>query len=87
MKENERQLLQLSLNELTTESTKHLYRLKDPISKRLNSVAIELHIAQFWSEIVLVLSNQPRVADAFDFEITHTEIGTKLRFTQFNFHY
>ena len=33
-------------------------------------VAIELQAAQFWSEIILVISNETRAARLFDFEIT-----------------
>jgi len=35
-----------------------------------NKVAIELHVVQFWSEIILVISNRTRAARSFDFEIT-----------------
>ena len=35
-----------------------------------NKVAIELRVVQFWSEIILVISNQTRAACSFDFEIT-----------------
>ena len=35
-----------------------------------NKVAIELGVMQFWSEIILVNSNQTRAARSFDFEIT-----------------
>ena len=35
-----------------------------------NKVAIELQVVQFWSEIILVISNQTRAARSFDFEIT-----------------
>ena len=35
-----------------------------------NKVAIELGVEQFWSEIILVISNQTRAARSFDFEIT-----------------
>ena len=34
-----------------------------------NKVAIELRVVQFWSEIILVISNQTRDARSFDFEI------------------
>jgi len=37
-----------------------------------NKVAIELRVAQFWSEIILVISNRTRAACSFDFEITRT---------------
>ena len=33
-------------------------------------MAIELGVEQFWSEIILVISNQTRAARSFDFEIT-----------------
>ena len=33
-------------------------------------VAIELRVMQIWSEIILVISNQPRTVRSFDFEIT-----------------
>ena len=36
-----------------------------------NKVVIELRVAQFWSEIILVISNRTRAAGSFDFEITH----------------
>ena len=35
-----------------------------------NKVVIELRVVQFWSEIILVISNQTRAARSFDFEIT-----------------
>ena len=35
-----------------------------------NKVAIELSGVQFWSEIILVISNQTRAARSFNFEIT-----------------
>ena len=31
---------------------------------------IELRVVQFWSEIILVISNQTRAMRSFDFEIT-----------------
>ena len=34
-------------------------------------MVIELCVMQFWSEIILVISNQTRAARSFDFEITH----------------
>ena len=33
-------------------------------------MVIELRVVQFWSEIILVFSNQIRAAHSFDFEIT-----------------
>ena len=35
-----------------------------------NKVAIELRVVQFWSEIILVISNRTRATRSFDFEIT-----------------
>ena len=34
-----------------------------------NEVVIELRVVQFWSEIILVISNRTRAARSFDFEI------------------
>ena len=36
----------------------------------INEVAIELRVVQFWSEIILVISNRTRAARSFNFEIT-----------------
>ena len=33
-------------------------------------VIIELRVVQFWSDIILAISNQTRAARSFDFEIT-----------------
>jgi len=35
-----------------------------------NKVAIKLRVVQFWSEIILVISNRTRAPRSFDFEIT-----------------
>ena len=35
-----------------------------------NKVVIELRVVQFWSEIILVISNRTRAVRSFDFEIT-----------------
>ena len=35
-----------------------------------NKVVIELRVVQFWSEIILVISNRTRAARLFNFEIT-----------------
>ena len=42
-----------------------IYKLPDGCNK----VVIELHVGQFWSEIILVISNRTRAARSFDFEI------------------
>ena len=34
-------------------------------------MVIEPHAMQFWSEIILAISNQTRTLRSFDFEITH----------------
>ena len=34
-------------------------------------MVIELSVVQFWSEIILAISNRTRAARSFDFEITH----------------
>ena len=36
-----------------------------------NKVVIELRVVQFWSEIILEISNRTRAAGSLDFEITH----------------
>ena len=48
----------------------------------LNKVVIELCVMQFWSEIILVISNRTRT-------ILKSCVGfqTKLHSTQFNYHY
>ena len=35
-----------------------------------NKVPIDFHVVQFWSEIILVISNRTRATRLFDFEIT-----------------
>ena len=35
-----------------------------------NKVVIELRAVQFWSEIILVMSNRTRVTHSFNFKIT-----------------
>ena len=34
-------------------------------------MVIELRVVQFWSEIILVISNRTRAVRSFDFEITY----------------
>ena len=34
-------------------------------------MVIEPRVVQFWSEIILVISNQTRAACSFNFQITH----------------
>ena len=51
-----------------------LNHIKCPVFGRFqngfNKVVIELNGVQFWSEIILVISNRTRAARSFDFEIT-----------------
>ena len=48
--------------------------MASPVFRRFqngfNKVVIELCGVQFWSEIILVISNRTRAARSFDFEIT-----------------
>ena len=41
-----------------------------PFQNGSNKVVIELQVLQFWSAIIIVISNQTGVAHSFDFEIT-----------------
>ena len=49
-------------------------------------MVIELRLVQFWSEIMLVISNRTLPARSSDFEITRM-ILDQIRSTQFNYHY
>ena len=49
-------------------------------------VAIELRVKQFWSEIILAISNQTCTARSFDFEITRM-ISDQTALLQLNYHY
>ena len=48
-----------------------------------NKVVIELRVVQFWSEIILVISNRTRAARSLDFEITRM-ISDPTRTTTWN---
>ena len=39
------------------------------IQNGYNKVAVELQVVQFWSEIILVISNQTHAARSLNFEI------------------
>ena len=39
----------------------------------VNKVVFELRVVQFWSEIILVISNRTRAARSFDFETTRND--------------
>ena len=60
-------------NQLSTASIKY-FNWPSPIFERFqnecNKMVIEPRVVQFWSEIILVLSNQTRAARSFNFEIT-----------------
>ena len=61
-------------SQLSTASMKYL-NWPNPVFGRFqngcNKVVIEPHVMQFWSEIILVISNWTPTACLFDFEITH----------------
>ena len=60
-------------DQLSTASIKYL-NWPGPVFGRFQNgsskVVIEPRVMQFWSEIILVISNQTRTASSFDFEIT-----------------
>ena len=60
-------------NRLSTASIKYL-NCPSPVFGRFqngcNKVVIEPRVVQFWSEIILVISNRTRAARSIDFEIT-----------------
>ena len=61
-------------NQLSTASIKY-FNWPSPIFERFqnecNKMVIEPRVVQFWSEIILVISNRTRAARSFQFEITH----------------
>ena len=65
--------MNLISNKLSTTSIKYL-NWSNPVFGRFqngcNKVVIESRVVQFWSEIILVISNRTRAARSFDFEIT-----------------
>ena len=65
--------MNLISDRLSTASIKYL-NWPSPVFGRFqngcNKVVIEPCVVQFWSEIILVISNQTRAARSFDFEIT-----------------
>ena len=66
--------MNLISNQLSTASIKYL-NWPSPVFERFqngcNKVIIEPRVVQFWSEIILVISNRTRAARSFHFEITH----------------
>ena len=66
--------MNLISNQLSTTSIKYL-NWPNPVfgwfQNGCNKVVIEPHVMQFWSEIILVISNWTPTACLFDFEITH----------------
>ena len=65
--------MNLISDRLSTASIKYL-NWPSPVFGRFqngcNKVVIEPRVVQFWSEIILVISNRTRAARSFDFEIT-----------------
>ena len=65
--------MNLISNQLSTTSIKYL-NWPNPVFGRFqngcNEVVIEPRVVQFWSEIILVISNWTRTARSFNFEIT-----------------
>ena len=51
-----------------------------------NEVVIELRVKQFWSAIILMISNQTCAAYLFDFKFTFV-ISVQIHSTQFHYHY
>ena len=80
--------MNLISDRLSTASIKYL-NWPSPVFGRFqngcNKVVIEPRVVQFWSEIILVISNRTRAARSFDFEITRMT-SPKLHSTQFNYH-
>ena len=65
--------INLISNRLSTASIKYLNWLSSVFGQfqnGCNKVVIEPHIVQFWSEIILVISNRTGATCSFDFEIT-----------------
>ena len=75
--------MNLISNWLCTASIKYL-NWPSPLFTRFqngcNKVVIEPRVVQFWSEIILVITNRTCAARSFDFEITHT-ISTQITIT------
>ena len=67
--------MNLISNQLSTASMKYLNcpsLVFGRFQSGCNKVVIEPRVVQFWSEIILVISNRTRAARSFDFEITRT---------------
>ena len=72
--------MNLILNWLCTASIKYLNWLSVQFRRfqnGCNKVVIEPRVVQFWSEIILVITNRTCAARSFDSEITHT-ISTQI---------
>ena len=65
--------MNLILDRLSTASIEYL-NWPSPVfglfQKECNKMVIEPHVVQFWSEIILVISNRTYAARSFDFKIT-----------------
>ena len=66
--------MNLISNRLSTASIKKNLNWPSPVFERFqngcNKVVIEPRVEQFWSEIILMISNRTHAARLFDFEIT-----------------
>ena len=66
--------MNLISNQLSTASIKY-FNWPRPVFEQFQNgcykVVIEPRVVQFWSEIILVVSNLTRTACSFNFEITH----------------
>ena len=66
--------MNLISNRLSTASIKKNLNGPSPVFERFqngcNKVVIESRVEQFWSEIILMISNRTHAARLFDFEIT-----------------
>ena len=66
--------MNLISNQLSIASIKYLNK-PSPVFGRFqngcNKVVTEPRVVQFWSEIILVISNQTHAACSFNFQITH----------------
>ena len=71
--------MNLISNRLNTASIKYLNWLS-PIFRRFqngcNKVVVESSVVQFWSKIILMITNRTCAALSFDFEITHHSLSS-----------
>ena len=76
-KVNCKSLFVSAFNKPATWSIKYWYWLNSAISKWLKWKVIELRVVQFWSEIILLISNRTRAWNhAYDFRPNCTPLGS-----------